>query len=96
MTLEEIKKTITPEMRERARIASTREPNLTDPDAFEVSDAMVPFAYRPGNKDESHRKIKQNILFDIDVFEGLKKLGCDWSKMVNDEMRLYLLRMGAL
>jgi len=96
MTFEEALKSITPADRARARRMAKREPDLTDPDAPEVSDEMIAFARRPGRKNPELKKVQQNIRFDVDVLNGLKGLGRNWSTHVNDVMRQYLFKLGVL
>ncbi|MDR1337725.1 MAG: BrnA antitoxin family protein [Rickettsiales bacterium] len=96
MTLEQIERSITPAMKRRARAAMLREPDLTDPDAPEVTDAMFAVARRPGRVSPEMKKVSQNIRFDRDVLDGLKKTGRNWSTRVNAVMRGYLSGLGVL
>jgi len=96
MTLEQILASRTLEDTERVRRAAMCEPDLTDPDAPEVSDEMFLRARRPGRKNPAMKKVQQNIRFDVDVLAGLKKTGRNWSTRVNDVMRGYLSSMGVL
>jgi uncharacterized protein (DUF4415 family) len=96
MTLEQIERSITPAMKRRMRAAAKREPDLTDPDAPEITDAMFAVARRPGRGNPAMKKVSQNIRFDRDVLEGLKSTGRNWSTRVNAVMRGYLSGLGVL
>ncbi|MDR2268902.1 MAG: BrnA antitoxin family protein [Rickettsiales bacterium] len=96
MTLEEIERSITPQMRRRMRHAMLREPDMTDPDAPEMTDVMFVVARRPGRSNPAMKKVSQNIRFDQDVLAGLKSTGRNWSTRVNAIMRGYLSGLGVL
>lgn len=96
MTFEQAVSSITPADLTRAKHAARRAPDLTDPDAPEITDAMALRARRPGRADPAMKKVSQNIRFDRDVLDGLKKTGANWSTRVNAVMRGYLTGLGVL
>jgi len=98
MTLKQALASITDDDRARMRrIADSGEPDLTDPDAPEITDDMLKTARRHGKlMFPNGIEAEQTIQFDSDVLAGLKKTGKDLSATINEVMRGYLQSIGVM
>ena len=98
MTREEALASITPEMEEMARIAMLYEPDLTDPDAPEISDDAIAIwrAARPGRKNPGLKKSVVTMRLSPDVERALNSLGPNYTTRAEQMLRGALIGMGAL
>lgn len=77
----------------RGKIHATKE---RDVDLSEMpSGRMLEKMYRPGRPAVENPKVVLSFRADKDVADGLRGLK-NWSSLANDEMRKYLIKLGAL
>ena len=99
MTAEQMRNfKLTPEMLAIERDALSREPDLTDPDAPEVSDESIAAwkALRPGRKNPLMKKVLTPIRLSADVAAALKSLGPHYTTKADAMLRKSLIGIGAL
>ena len=99
MTFEEAKSRITPEIMSQAIKASKREPDMTDPDAPDISELLKKGLVKRVNKRVGTKAVtpkKNNIRLSGEVVAGLKKLGKNWQQTADEAMREWLTWRGLL